>query len=287
MTVYQRAYRGYTGDLAGSFARPWAIARYGLADLFASKLFLAFFFACFLPSVVFMIVIYLRYNLEALAQFQISLGEGFVIDADFFASYLHPPLAVFSFLMVLLVGPALVSPDLRNNALPLYLSRPLTKLDYVLGKLIVLIVLTSAISWVPGVLLFLLQASLGESGWVWQNLHIPVAMVVSSLAWIVILSMIALAISAWVKWKLVARLGFLGLVFVSSAMGSVISRVFGDWKGAMINLFDIYHAIVSQLYGVPPDIDIPALAPWTMALVIVVVASLALFRRIRAFEVVS
>ncbi|HMP60774.1 MAG TPA: hypothetical protein PKD86_15620 [Gemmatales bacterium] len=41
----------------------------------------------------------------------------------------------FSMMLVLVVGPDLISKDLRFNALPLYLSRPLRRLDYFLGKL--------------------------------------------------------------------------------------------------------------------------------------------------------
>src|SRR5207344_2658210 len=41
----------------------------------------------------------------------------------------------FSLLVLLLVGPNLISADLRFNALPLYFSRPLRRFDYFLGKL--------------------------------------------------------------------------------------------------------------------------------------------------------
>ena len=41
----------------------------------------------------------------------------------------------FSMLLILLVGPNLISQDLRFNALPLYFSRPLRRIDYFLGKL--------------------------------------------------------------------------------------------------------------------------------------------------------
>src|SRR5947208_6382782 len=41
----------------------------------------------------------------------------------------------FSMILVVLVGPGLISQDLRFNALPLYFSRPLRRSDYFLGKL--------------------------------------------------------------------------------------------------------------------------------------------------------
>ena len=62
--------------------------------------------------------------------------------------------------MALLVGPPLVSRDLRNNALPLYLCRPFSRTEYVMGKMSVMLILLSAITWVPQLLLFLFQSYL-------------------------------------------------------------------------------------------------------------------------------
>ena len=45
----------------------------------------------------------------------------------------------FSMILMLLVGPDLISQDLRLNALPLYFSRPLRRIDYFLGKLGVIV----------------------------------------------------------------------------------------------------------------------------------------------------
>jgi ABC-2 type transport system permease protein len=41
----------------------------------------------------------------------------------------------FAMILVLIVGPDLISQDLRFNAIPLYFSRPLRRIDYFLGKL--------------------------------------------------------------------------------------------------------------------------------------------------------
>ena len=48
------------------------------------------------------------------------------------------------------VGPGQVSPDLANNALSLYLARPFSRAEYVLGKMSVLVILLSLMTWVPG-----------------------------------------------------------------------------------------------------------------------------------------
>lgn len=65
----------------------------------------------------------------------------------------------FSMIVILLVGPVLISQDLRFNALPLYFSRPLRRIDYFIGKLGVIawflglvVILPSLIAYVLGLL---------------------------------------------------------------------------------------------------------------------------------------
>lgn len=285
MAVYERIYRGYFGALTGSLHRPLVITRYALADLFDSRLFLAFFLVCLLPSVVFMLALYLAYNVEALTQFQISPGDLFKVDAGFFAQFLQRPVAALSFVMILMVGPALVSPDLRNNAMPLYLSRPLSKADYVMGKLLTLVVLVSAITWIPGILLFIFQAYLAEEGWLLANLRVPFAMIVSSLVWTLCLSVISLAISAWVKWKAIARLMFLGLIFLTSSIGGVMQQ-FGGWRSSIINFFEAHELMSTGLYGVSTH---GATMTWIVLgwfAALTILATSLLLRRVRAHEVV-
>jgi ABC-2 type transport system permease protein len=62
----------------------------------------------------------------------------------------------FSMLLVLFVGQSLISQDLRFNAMPLYFSRPVRRLDYFIGKLGVIGVFLGAVAVVPAILAYLL-----------------------------------------------------------------------------------------------------------------------------------
>jgi ABC-2 type transport system permease protein len=59
-------------------------------------------------------------------------------------------------IVVLLVGPGLISLDLRFNALPLYFSRPMRRLDYFAGKLGVVAWFLSLSIFIPSLLAYLL-----------------------------------------------------------------------------------------------------------------------------------
>ena len=124
------------------------------------------------------------------------------------------------------IGPGQVSPDLANNALSLYLARPFSRVEYVLGKMWILIVLMSLMTWVPGLLLFSLQAYL-EEGWTWMqaNSSLAVGLFFGSWVWLLVLALMALALSAWVKWKPAAGALMFGVFFVAAGFGVAINGV--------------------------------------------------------------
>jgi len=230
-------------------------------------------------------MVYMNYNLEMLSLLNLPLDKLITVDANFFAHWMQIPQMWLVFALVMFVGPALISPDISSNALPLYLSRPINKTNYVFGKLLVLLILGSLITWIPAWLLILFHANLGDEPWLLNNLHIPLASVVSSLIWIICLSMLSLAVSAWVKWKALARLFFFGFVWLSSALGAAIENIYGGWKGSTVSFIDSLDVMVSGLYGVNSSSSMPSTASYLFFITVTVLATLLLARKIRAFEV--
>ena len=231
MAIFQKAYRGYNGPLTKPTERTLVIFRYALADVFQSRLFSAFFALCFLLPVLNMCAIYLFHNIDLLVQMEVNLDELTQIDGNYFLLTLQYPQNFLLFVMVMAIGPTMISPDIRNNAMPLYLSRPINKASYILGKMLVLLFLGSLVSWVPALPLFALQAYLEGGGWLGDNLHLVFASIVTSLVWIVGLSLLAFAVSAYVKWKAVGRIAFFGILFFGSVLGGVITEIFGGGVG--------------------------------------------------------
>ena len=197
------------------------------------------------------------------------------------------PQSGLAFLLILVVGPALVSPDLRNNAMPLYLSRPLNKTDYVLGKFVVLAALASAVTWVPALLLFFLQAYLAGDGWLFEHARIGFGIFFSFAVWIVALSLFALAVSAWVKWKPWARILFLGVLFTFSGLGQIFKLLYQSWWGSLLVLNDVMFKIWDQLFGISSNVEMPITAAWFSLAAFTAFSTFLLYRRIRAFEVIN
>src|SRR5882762_3201829 len=221
MAVYEHTYKQYSGKLTPEWSRFLVIPRHAFRDVFKSKLFTAFFAICFVPLLVEAILIYLHHNAAALGIFKGEAKALIPIDAPFFEFFVNLQ-GGFAFLLTVLVGPPLVARDLNNNGLPLYLCRPFSRAEYVFGKMCVVLILLSLMTWIPGVLLFLFQSYLEGFSWFADNLWIASALFLSSLSWILLLALLSQTISALVKWRMAASAALLALYLIPSVFAEVI-----------------------------------------------------------------
>src|SRR6185437_3794760 len=219
-----------------------------LRGVFNSKLFTAFYVICFLPSLIEAVLIYLHHNVTALAIMNLNARQLIPIDGSFFQTFVVVQ-GAFAFVVAILVGPPLVSRDLRNNALPLYLCRPFSRTEYVIGKMSVLLILLSWITWVPQLLMFLFQSYLEGFAWLRSNLWIASAIIIGGFVWILLLALLSQTISALVKWRIVASGVMLGIVFIPSAFAGIVNLLFQTRWANIISLSALMWNITAGLFG--------------------------------------
>jgi len=304
MAVYEHTYRNYSGPLSPEWSRFLIIPRHAFHDVFKSKLFTAFFALCFIPLLVEAVLIYLHHNVNALSILRVNVRELIPIDASFFQTFVNLQNG-FAFFVALLVGPPLVSRDLRNNALPLYLCRPFSRTEYVAGKMSVLLILLSAMTWVPQLLLFLFQSYLEGARWFVDNLWIASAIFIGSMVWILLLALLTQAISALVKWRVIASGALLGLFFIPSVFAEVVNVIFRTRWAHIISLSALMKNISAGLFGTfertttfVTDFDDvvvnqvvltepPLWASWAALFVVCAICLALLSRKVKAYEVVK
>jgi len=287
MAVYERAYRGYAGGYTREATRFFALARYGVQRVFAARLFVAFYAACFLPAVVLGTLIYGSHNAKVLAFLRVDPGDVVLINSPMFMGFLAFEGKFLGFLLALIVGPALIAPDLANNALPLYLSRPFNRTEYIAGKLAVLIGLLSTITWVPYLLLYALQAYFAGWEWTKDNLNIPGAIFVGSWIWILCISTIALAAPALLKSKLWSRVFMFVVLFALAAFGAVLAEGLGLGLGHNLNVFQMNLVVWSEMFDVPiGEGSRPLWSAWATLIGACAISLGILYRKVRAYEVV-
>lgn len=305
MAVYEQTYRRYAGPLTPEWSRFLIIPRHAYRAVFNSKLFTAFFVVCFLPLLVEAILIYLHHNFTALLLMKINVRELVPIDAYFFQTFIHIQ-GGFAFFVALLVGPPLVSRDLRNNALPLYLCRPFSRTEYVIGKMSVIVILLSLVTWVPQLLLFLFQSYLEGFAWFRANLWMVNAIVLGGMVSVLLLALLSQTVSALVKWRVIASGALLGIFFIPTVFGAFINEVFRTRIGNLISIGAMINNVTAGLFGtfervwavvpIRDDNDIvvqqvtllepPLWASWTVLFLICAVCLALLSWKVKAYEVV-
>jgi ABC-2 type transport system permease protein len=299
MAVYKKTYRPYEGELTGSWKRLLVIPRYAFEDLNRSRFLTIFFLATLIYPLICALVIYVRHNASVLSLIGVQGGERFIpINVGFFMGLLgwQSMLALF---LTSFIGPGLVSPDLANNALSLYLARPFSRTEYVIGKMLVLVVLLSLMTWIPGLLCFGLQAYLDEGSWMSDNWRIASAFFFGSWTWILVLSLLALALSAWVKWKPAAGALMFGVFFVGAGFGAVINGVQRTNWGYIFNIAYLVGSVWQNLFEgsnnttggavffrVPAGQELPIWCSWAGLFGLCGICLYMLAKKIRGMEVV-
>ena len=285
MAVYRRTYTSYSGPLTPAWSRSLVLFRYSRRKLFQSKLQTALFVLCFFYPLACLLIIYAAHNLSFLERFG-SFADVIKIDNRFFLSFIEVQGAL-GFVLTALTGPGLISPDLANGALPLYLCRPFSRAEYILGKASVLAIVLSQITWVPGLVLFAVQSSLAGASWTWDHLWIAGSIVLSSLLWIVVLSLLAMALSAWVKWRIVAGALLLGVMFFGAGFAQAINAVLRTQSGHFINIVYLMGTVWTSLFRVNIDSSISSADAWIALLIYCAVCLALLVRKVRAYEVIK
>ncbi len=292
MAVYKRRYNSYTGTLTAEWSRFFVLTRYAFADLFKSRFFVILLVLCIVPCLFFAGYIFIANNQTVQLLMQLRSADLFSVETQYFIVIMMVQTQA-AFLLNCWVGPVLIAGDLTNGALPLFLSRPFSRADYVLGKLSVLGLLLSAVTWVPCLLLFSLQAGLAKDGWIWSHLWMVVPIVLCSAIWILMLSLISLAVSAWVKLRIVAT----GVIFISffipAGLGEMFNAIMGTYWGRLLNFSYMFRLILAKgfrersgLLGSIGWNEIPVPAAWGALIFVCLLSLVILNARLRARETV-
>jgi ABC-2 type transport system permease protein len=230
--------------------------------------------------------IYLTNNVVLLQGLDPEFRKFIQVNGQFFAVFMYVQ-ASFAVFLAALAGPGLIAPDLANNALPLYFSRPLTRWSYALARLMVLVGMLSIITWIPGLVLFALQVGLAGGWWFVANWTLGAGMITGFLLWLLVLSLVAMASSAYVKWRVVAAAVSLAFFFILSGVAAMINGVFRVTWGHIIDPAWSVNQVWCALLGVVPPEGPSAVASAVALAAFMLLLALVIERKLRPVEIVS
>ncbi len=211
MPIFAQGYRAYAGPLrpgrwrflpiAGAAVRRnlrwWTWVLFVASLLFGSAFF---YFAVFMvyagPSMI-----------PSLGGQGLRFFRAVVGDPRVYANMMEYQ-AIWALVLGTVVGAGEIAEDLRTGALVFYLGKPVTRRDYVLGKVFAVSGPILAVTLLPTLLLFLLQASF-ESSWGWVADHARVVPAAAGFSLLVCLfvSALVLGVSALARRRRWATVG--------------------------------------------------------------------------------
>jgi hypothetical protein len=139
-----------------------------------------------------------------------------------------------------------------------------------------------------------------------RNISIASAIFIGSLVWILLLALLTQTISAWVKWRIAASAGLIGLFFIPSVFAEILNQLLETHWGHIISLSSLIQNVWAGLFGtfVREATDVRAMrngrvissavmtepplwASWMVLFLICALCLLLLSRKVKAYEVVK
>lgn len=282
MPIHRERYRRREGgiDLRG---RAWmVIAVNGLRILARRRAFLFLMILAWIPAIVRAVQIYAAANLPSVAQ------TGFLaITARTFRDFMNQQ-EPFVFFITVYAGSGLIADDLRARALQLYLSRPVTRTQYLAGKAAILMAALLTVTWLPAMLLlFLVPIFAGSMTFVVENLYLIPAISAYALIHVTVSTFMMLALSSLSNSRWFVAVMYAGLAFFTNALFGVIGAAIEGTAFSWVSVFANIRQVGDVLFRMTPRFQTPPLVSAAVLVAIIAASAYVLSRRIRAVEVVT
>ena len=280
MPIHDQGYRRYGGLKARTGTGWMVIARAGIRSQLAKRAFLGLLLLSFLPFFARAIQIYLAVNFP-------QTGDLLAVKPDLFRQFLDQQ-QIWVFFITVYVGAGLIANDRRANALQIYLSKPLTRAEYIFGKLAILMSFLLLVTWVPALLLLIVQiAFAGNFTFLLKNLYLFPAITVFAFIQVTMVAAAMLALSSLSKSSRYVAILYAAVIFFSQAIYGVLTVVTRSTQLSWISFPANLSQLGDVIFRMPSKYD----TPWPVALMMIVgliaVSGVILERRVRGIEVVA
>jgi len=286
MAVYRRGYQRYQGPITGRWTRFMVLPHFAWQRLFQQRLVVSLTVIALIWPLLCAAFIYISNNVDLLKGLGKQFQSFIEVNGSFFMVFMNVQ-AVFAVFLAALAGPGLIAPDLANNALPLYFSRPLRRSEYACARLLTLFGMLSLVTWIPGLVLFGMQIGMADGAWLRAHWRIGFGIVIGFAVWILLVSLVALASSAYARLRIVAGGIVLGFFFILSGASVMINGVFRSTWGHAINPAWATRRLWYGLFNLDAPAGPGVLACTLMIAAVLLLLVLVLERKLRPVEVVS
>jgi ABC-2 type transport system permease protein len=279
MPIHDQGYRHYVGQRAPHGGAWWVIARSHIMTAMQQRSFRLIMLSAWAPFVVYAVIIYA-------ASTNLPLPEFIATTSQTFHDFLGWQ-RIFVFLVT--IGQAgLIADDRRTNALQLYLSKPLTRVEYILGKLVPPLVYVLSVTLVPALVLLLLQIVFaGSLAFLRANLFLLPAITLFSLIQALLAAFLILALSSLTNSRRFVSIMYAGVIFFTAAMYQALRGITASRSWAVISPGEMLDVIANVIFRARGEPAVPVYVAVIVVLVMIALSVVILERRVRGVEVVA
>lgn len=278
--IHDQSYRRYAGTKR-PLGQSWqVIAGAGIRSFLSRKLFLAVLLMGWTPFIARTVHLYIVTMYPA-------AGQLLPVDAKYFMQFMEQQ-GFFIFMVTVFVGSGLIAADRRANALQVYLSKPLLRIEYIAGKLAILVTFLTFVTVVPGLLLLILQVTFAANlDFMRANPFVIPAVVLAGFARVLVAAFAMLALSSLSKSTRYVAILYAGIIFFTEAIFGFLSAITNSTRAAWISVSANLEIVTDLMFRQPPRYETPAMVSILVLLGLIVLSVSVLERRVRGVEVVK
>jgi len=278
--IHDQSYRRYGGAREPA-QRAWlVIARSGIRGFLRRRPMIGILFGSWIQLMVRLALFYVS---ESVSQTAGLLGPTAKVFRDFLEQQ-----NFFVFLLAVYVGSGLIAQDRKANALQIYLSKPLTRLDYIAGKMAILATFLLFVTWIPAMLLLVGQILLsGSFEFARTNIILFPAITVFSFVEVFIVCCAVLALSSLTTSTRYVAVMFAGVMFFTDTVFNVMRLVTGSTTVSWMSFTGSLAQVGDAIFRLPLRYTTPVSVSFIVLAALVVISLSVLERRVRGVEVVA
>ena len=279
MPIHDQSYRRYAGPRNEPGSAWLVIAAAGIRTLLGRKLFLAVMLAAWGQFFVRAVMFYLSANFPTMN----VLAPSVETFRQFFDMQ-----EIFVLFVTVYVGSGLIANDRRSNALQIYLSKPMSRAEYVAGKLGILGFFLLMVTLVPALALLLIEVMFTASlAFLLDNLFLLPAITLYALMEVSLASFTMLALSSLSTSARYTAMLYAGALFFTATVFAILRGATASSMLAWLSLRANVEQIGDVIFRLPPRFE----SPWALSVLVVALliglSALVLDRRVRGVEVVT
>lgn len=280
MPIHDQSYRHYTGERRPVRSAWLVIARAGLVAFLRRRAFLVLLIVAWVPFIVRASQLFVATNFSQAATFLAATPQTF---RDFLSQQ-----SIFVFLITVYVGSGLIANDRRANALQLYLSKPVTRAEYILGKMSILATFLLGITWLPAILLLLLQIAFsGSFTFIKANSSLIASVTLYCVLMVLVITFGMTALSSLSRSSRFVGILFAGLLIFSDAMFNALRFITGSTAISWVSIQASLDQVGDLIFRQAPRHQTPVAVSLLVLLAVIVISASVLERRVRGVEVVA